>query len=42
MKELIKNKIAIMVIEISGIAGPVKREIGSRNKRIRDIPFKLN
>ena len=31
--ELIKNNNAIIVIEISGIAGPVKREIGSKNKR---------
>ena len=30
------------MIYLSGIAGPVKREIGSKNKRIRDIPFKLN
>ena len=42
INELIKNKIAIIVIDMSGIAGPVKREIGSKNNRICDIPFKLN
>ena len=42
LKESIKNNNAIIVIEISGIAGPVKREIGSKNNRINDIPFKLN
>ena len=41
MNEL-KKKIQINVAEISGIAGPVKSEIGNRQKIIKDIPFKFN
>ena len=32
----------INVAEISGIAGPVKSEIGNKQRIIKDIPFKLN
>ena len=29
-------------MDISGIAGPVRREIGNKHKINNDIPFKLN
>ncbi len=32
----------IKVIDISGIAGPVKSEIGSKSNRIKDNFFKLD
>jgi len=41
-KEWIKKKMQINVAEMSGIAGPVKSEIGNKQRIIKDIPFKLN
>ena len=38
----IRNRIPIKVIDISGIAGPVKSETGSKSKRIKDNFFKLD
>ena len=37
-----KKRIQINVAEMSGIAGPVKSEIGNKQRIIKDIPFKLN
>ena len=38
----LKKEYKLTLLKMSGIAGPVKSEIGNKQRIIKDIPFKLN